>query len=318
MSVGSDFVKSDMKSPPTARAVAVVELLVSAAHPVHIGEITRRLGLNRSTCGKILDTLESMHWVESNGTRLYQPGAGLIPVANAVRARMPILRDAAPVMRRLLQRLGVEAVSLSSLDDGFLTLVETVHRNPDVDAQPTFRLPVVPPFGAAMVAFFSAADRERWLVGVADRTVREHLAENIESIRRHGVAVWRFDRAGHAMQRALAASDAFGTGRARGRPDAGVGGPMTALELGLGRMGYTSAEMRPSAAPFAVGYLAAAVFDASDQPCFSLEPHILRTDVSVDRLQDLVGALREGADELTALGGGDPSRFGWTPLNSSG
>jgi DNA-binding IclR family transcriptional regulator len=303
-----------LASPPTARSIAIVELLVGSEHPLRISEITQRLGLNRSTCTAILDTLTQLQWVERTDDRSYRAGPGLIPVANAVRGRLPILGAANPVMRELVHRLDIEAVTLSRLDNGFLTLVETVHRNPDFDVRPAFRLPMFPPFGAAIVAFGSATERQRWVQLVADRDVAEHISRVLDFVRRHGVAVWQHDRAGQLLERTVAANGALNRRLGLQNCDPTVQRELAELALALGRSGYTSRQLRPGKDPFAVSYLAAPVFDAVGQPCFSLELHVLRADVALDRLRELVHALRAAADELTGACGGDATQFAWPPL----
>lgn len=314
MSALPEDVEPALASPPTARAVAVVELLVTSEAPLRISEITRRLGLNRSTCTAVLDTLEQLRWVERAEDRGYQVGPGLIPVANAVRGRLPILHEADPLMRELVHRLDLAAVTLSRLDNGFLTLVETVHRNPGFDVRPSFQLPMFPPFGAAVAAFGREAEREQWVGLVADRGVRAHIAELLTFIRRHGVAIWNHDRAGQLLQRNIASSGVLKPRLGIQPCNTAVHRELAELALALGRSGFTAAQVRPAKAPFAVSYIAAAVFDALDQPCFSLELHVLRPDVSLPRLRELTAALRRAADELTVTCGGDPTHFTWTPL----
>ncbi len=313
MSAQAEHVEPALASPPTARAVAVVELLVGSEHPLRISEITQRLGLNRSTCTAILDTLVQLRWVECTGGRAYRVGPGLIPVANAVRGRLPVLHEADPLMRSMVHQLGIEAVTLSRLDNGFLTLVETVHRNPDFDVRPSFRLPVYPPFGAAVTAFATDGERERWLELVADRGVRSHIADVLAFVRRHGVAIWHHDRAGQLLQRSIAATDDLNRRLGVQPCDAAVQRELAELALALGRSGYTAAQLASSDA-LAVSYLAAPVFDALDQPCFSLELHVLRADVPLTRVRALAAALRTAADELTTACGGTPDHFPWLPL----
>jgi DNA-binding IclR family transcriptional regulator len=314
MVVQPDLAETVSPSPPTQRAVAVVELLVASDEPLRVSEIIRRLGLNRATCTAILDALEQLEWVERVGERSYRPGAGLIPVANAVRRRLPVLQTADPLMRDMVQRYGVEAATLSRLDGGYLSLVETVNRDPDVDSRPSFRLPLFPPFGASVVAFALDDERRRWLELVADVAVREHIATTLESVRRHGVAVWHHDQAGRLLQDALATSRGLARRLAGQHCDPVGERQLVALALAMGRSGFTTAQLCPSAQPFAVSYLAAPVFDALDQPCFSLEMHVLRSDVRIDELRTWVSGLRAGADELTVACGGDATRFDWHPL----
>jgi len=309
-----EAMSAPLASPPTARAVAVVELLVASEQPLRISAITHRLGLNRSTCAAILDTLEQLRWVERTDDRSYRAGPGLIPVANAVRGRLPILHEAAPLMRELVHGLELDAVTLSRLDSGFLTLVETVHRNPNFDVRPSFRLPVFPPFGAAVTAFATDAERERWLALVTDAGVREHIADVLAFVRLHGVAIWHHDRAGQLLQRSIAANDELNRRLGVQPCDADVQRELAELALALGRSGYTSTQLRRAGQPFAVSYVAAPVFDAIDQPCFSLELHVQRADVTLDRLRALVAAVRHAADDLTSACGGNASRREWRPL----
>jgi predicted transcriptional regulator len=49
-------------SPPTERVVAIVEMLVGTGSPMSVSEVTEYLGLTRSTCAAILDTLEHFQW----------------------------------------------------------------------------------------------------------------------------------------------------------------------------------------------------------------------------------------------------------------
>lgn len=291
-----------------------MELLLASEQPLRVSEIAQQLELNRSTCTAILDTLAQLQWVERTDDRGYRPGPGLIPVANAVRARLPILGAAHPSMRELVHRLDIQAVTLSRVDNGFLTLVETVHRNPDFDVRPAFRLPMFPPFGAAVAAFGNEAERARWVALVDDRGVADHVGRVLEFVRRHGVAIWRHDRAGQLLERSIAANGSFNRRTGLQACEPAAQRELAELALALGRSGYTSAELRASKAPFAVSYLAAPVFDAIGQPCFSLELHVLRADVSRPRLTELVAAVRAAADDLTQACGGDPTTQAWAAI----
>ena len=90
---------------------------------------------------------------------------------------------------------------------------------------------------------------------------------------------------------------------------------IAALSLALGRAGHSSEELRPEAAPFAVSYIAGTVFDDVARPCYVIELHVLRTDVSYGELQTLVTRVREASDELTATCGGDPDAFTWASVS---
>jgi DNA-binding IclR family transcriptional regulator len=276
-----------------------------------ISQISENLGITRSTCTAILDTLEQLQWVERGADLAYQPGPGLIPVANAIRARLPIVQRSEPLLRGLLDELDVQTAALSRVDRTHLTLVAKSSRAAGFDAPPSFRLPLFPPFGASVAAFWPPDAQEQWLNQVPDKPTRDHLRRFLVAIRETGVALWRLDQAGQLLQDAVAASDALAPTHGLHRGAASADHQITALALALGRVGFTKEELQPARQPFAVSYIAGTVFNEVDQPCYSLELHTLRHDISYDELGTFVAAVRRSSDQLTEICGGHPDRFLW-------
>ena len=139
-----------LASPPTSRAVAIVELLAGTEAAMKISQISENLGITRSTCTAILDTLEQLQWVERGADLAYEPGPGLIPVANAIRARLPIVQRSEPLLRGLLDELDVETAALVASTGHTSRLSPNRAAPAGFDAPPSFRLPPFPPFGASV------------------------------------------------------------------------------------------------------------------------------------------------------------------------
>jgi DNA-binding IclR family transcriptional regulator len=288
-------------SPPTDRVVAVVELLLAAESPLRVSDIADSLQLNRSTCFAILETLQARSWVQRRSDRTYEPGRGLIPVANAVRARLPILGRAEEVMHSLVDDLGVEGATLSLVGGGRLAQVARVGPRSRLEVAPLFQIPMYPPFGAAVVAFGGHDDEERWLAEVADEGAHEPLRQVLEALRETGVAVWRLDAVTELLSEAIFASqamiDRLTTSR-RGEPE----GRAPILSL-FDRLGLSVAELR-AGGPVPVAYLEAPVFDGGGRTCYVLELHVLDDAVGRRAMAGMVRASRAAADELTRECGG--------------
>ena len=129
--------------------------------------------------------------------------------------------------------------------------------------------------------------------------------------------MWRLDQAGQLLQDAVAASDALAPTHGLHRGAASADHQITALALALGRVGFTKEEVQPAREPFAVSYIAGTVFNEVDQPCYSLELHTLRHDISYDA-RHIRRRRAAMSDQLTEICGGHPDRFLWHRIDTRG
>jgi DNA-binding IclR family transcriptional regulator len=288
-------------SPPTDRVVAIIELLAGADGPLRISDIIEQLGISRSTCAAILETLAQRGWVERLADLSFQTGSGLIPVANAIRAQQPILHLGESIIEALVADLPVESVGLSLIDGGYTTRVARAGTGTWVSVGPVLRLPIFPPFGAVAVAFGSKRQQARWLDHVGDDATRSQLATFLEVVRKEGVAVWRLDAQTQYVAEAILATHAFAADSRSPRIDGQHGRQATLLHA-LSRSGYTAEEVRDSAS-LPISYIATPVFDQSSRPCYELEAHVLRTIARKD-YQRIIDRLKEASNELTVACGG--------------
>src|SRR5436305_5868561 len=112
-------------SPPTERVVATMALLAERPEAsLSLAELTRRLGVNKSTGHAILTSLAAAGWVLRDPTRkTYRLGPALAALAGQAAASFPALDFARPLLVELSGQfaatcaaLGVDADAVTVLD----------------------------------------------------------------------------------------------------------------------------------------------------------------------------------------------------------
>ena len=178
-------------SPPTARVIATMSLI--AAHPdepLSLAELTRRLGVNKSTGHAILTSLTAAGWVLRDPARkTYRLGPAMVALGRTAAAAFPALDFARPAMTALSVEFAATCAALS-VGDGEVTVLDQVD---DPRAGPNaFRVgasfPLRPPLGAAVVAWAPEAVRAEWLRHVPDDT-RAHYRDALTATHDRGFAV---------------------------------------------------------------------------------------------------------------------------------
>ncbi|WP_439677722.1 helix-turn-helix domain-containing protein [Embleya sp. MST-111070] len=280
-------------SPPTERVVAVVELLAAAPRGLSVSEVAARLDLNRSTATAVLAALEAPGWVLRGPDRLYTLGAGLLAVADAVRARVRLPAAAAEVLAELATRVGCGvALSLVGVDQVVFVAVEPGPGRVPAGIEVGTRLPLRPPAGAAVMPWRPAAERTAWLAHAPES------APVLDTIRAHGVAAWRPRRDSAELLPVL--RDVVGLldehpGRAELR--ARVLDQLAAISAHA----YTDAELT-SDRTLPLSHLAAPVRDAHGRPTHELQIGPLRAAVGPTERRGYITELRAAAERLSAAG----------------
>ncbi|MDQ1136010.1 DNA-binding IclR family transcriptional regulator [Microbacterium sp. SORGH_AS 1204] len=99
------------------RAIQILEMLADASS-LGVSEISRRLGVHRSTAFRLLATLEARNLVEQEERRgTYQLGFGVLRLAGRITARMDIVKDAQQVCDELTNELN-ETSNVAIFDNG--------------------------------------------------------------------------------------------------------------------------------------------------------------------------------------------------------
>lgn len=185
-------------SQPTARALAILDLLMANPHQSFgLTEMTRRLNLNKATCHAILTTMANYGFlVQHPKTKAYRLGPSIIAAGNAAFAQFPVLEYARPELEGLQNDLdiGFAVTARSKLHQVLLALYGRA--TPLIDTfQLGLRLPNTAPVAACFTAFDEAKYLEAWLTrahesrGGYNEKLDQKLRVSLISIRARGFEV---------------------------------------------------------------------------------------------------------------------------------
>ncbi len=188
--VSGDDTDRQATSPPTERAIRIVELLAAdSAGALSLTEISRTLEISRPTCHAILATLTEHRWaVRDNNTNGYSLGPAVLALT-----RNSGQRPFQHVLRELHTATGLP-VFVARRETDTIAVIEAAgdaSRGPAL--QPGFRLPLVAPFGRDFVAWAGAGDQQRWLDGIGEPSsaLRARLSAVLSEVRDRGVVLER-------------------------------------------------------------------------------------------------------------------------------
>jgi DNA-binding IclR family transcriptional regulator len=185
-------------SQPTARALAILDLLMANPHQAFgLTEMTRRLNLNKATCHAILTTMANYGFlVQDPKTKAYRLGPSIIAAGNAAFAQFPVLEYARPELEALQNDLGIgfAVTGRSKLHQVLLALYGRA--TPLIDSfQLGLRLPNTAPVAACFTAFSDAKYLEAWLTrahatrGGYNEKLDQKLRVSLIAIRARGYEV---------------------------------------------------------------------------------------------------------------------------------
>lgn len=178
------------------RALTILEHLARAG-AVGITDLARDLEVHKSTAFRLVATLEQHGLVEQTEDRgKYRLGGGLLRLAGATTARLDVVQEARPIVRRLAQTTK-ETVNIAVLADGSALYVDQASGSSSIQSHNWVgqHIPLhatsngkVLLSGLEPQAAIATAGK---LVGYTDRTVtsRERLADEIADVRRTGFSV---------------------------------------------------------------------------------------------------------------------------------
>jgi DNA-binding IclR family transcriptional regulator len=185
-------------SQPTARALAILDLLMANPHQAFgLTEMTRRLNLNKATCHAILTTMATYGFlVQHPKTKAYRLGPSIIAAGNAAFAQFPVLEYARPALEALEDELdiGFAVTGRSKAHVVLLALYGAASALID-NFQLGLRLPNVAPIGACFTAWSPAKHLEAWLTAAHDarggynEKLDQRLRMSVISIRARGFEI---------------------------------------------------------------------------------------------------------------------------------
>jgi DNA-binding IclR family transcriptional regulator len=177
-------------SPQTNRVVALVEILSARPNEsLTLAEVTRRLGVNKSTCYSMLQALTEVGWLLRDPfDKTYRLGPALVAVGRSASSGFPALDFVRPAMIELSRGVGSHCVALSVAPE-HVTVVDQVRDVRAVGAPIGHGyIPLRPPFGAAVAAWSSPEVAQRWL-GLAQPGTADRYAAALEVVRDRGFVV---------------------------------------------------------------------------------------------------------------------------------
>jgi DNA-binding IclR family transcriptional regulator len=199
-------------SQPTARALAILDLLMANPHQAFgLTEMTRRLNLNKATCHAILTTMANYGFlVQHPKTKAYRLGPSIIAAGNAAFAQFPVLEYARPELESLQSDLdiGFAVTGRSKLHMVLLALYGRA--TPLINSfQLGLRLPNTAPVAACFTAFSPAKELEAWLTrghesrGDYNEKLDQKLRVSLIAIRARGFEVTLKTRAEEELTKEL-------------------------------------------------------------------------------------------------------------------
>ena len=282
-------------APAVDRVTAILDFL--AAHPAEswtLSELARRLDLNKATAHALLSALTDAGYLVRHPSRKdFALGPALIRVGRAALEQFPVVDFARPEMGALADDLGLEVLASAAVDDEMVILERAGTPRPlGVSVAVGQRLPIVPPFGTAFVAWAGEDAIEAWLGRAGPSITDEERAryrEMLSVVRERGYSV------------ALEADTHARLGQALADRDGAVG----ALVDELGHEEYVLIDLEPSRS-YRVNHLLAPVFDADGQVAICLVLVGFRGTLGADRVVELADRLKDSALRVTKSIHGTP------------
>lgn len=294
-------------SPQTDRVVALLGLL--AARPDHgpnLAEVTKRLGVNKSTCHAMLSSLTSAGWLLRDPRRkTYRLGPVLIGIGRAASEGFPALAFARGAMLDLSHQLRLHCAALAPRDGVMIVLDQVLAP----DARGTglhtgMAYPLRPPFGTTMLAWADERAVEAWLTQVSPAR-RAHYRAALAATRRNGFTV-ELSPSAVAGYRVLL--DQFNDRLAR--QPARTGLPVEELLVHLAELADHEDYLAPGledAADYRVNVISAPIFADPGQPELMLAVTGFARPRTGRQVSETARHLLTAADDITrALGGVRP------------
>ena len=281
---------STPKSPPTRRAMNVLDALAASSAGLTSAQLARRCGITTSTCALILGELECGGWVARYDDRRYGLGSGLFGLVRGLRNQFPLLDQGRAALVNLHESLSA-GCSMSRIDDDHLTVIDSVGHASDGEHAVGQRFPIDPPFGLVAMAWRDDAAVDGWLRGVTPRLTRadiDRYRQVLADVRERGYGAWTFDDEHASLHDRVAGI------LASLEPTATVARQLTNLMTMVTLRSITSTLEKDLPA---TEFVVLPIFGRTGQPEYQIEIHIRRPDALT--LDQLNIALANAQNELT-------------------
>lgn len=178
-------------SPQTQRVVNLFEHLAGdGSQGMTLAEVSRHLSVHKASCHSMLSELLGAGWLLRDPIRkTYHLGPALVRLGQEAAGRFPALVLARPVMAELSAATGAHCIAFS-VSEGYSTVVDQVrsHRGGGHPMSIGTQFSHRPPYGASIVSWAGADERERWLATLPE-DVRDRYRQAMAAARRRGYTV---------------------------------------------------------------------------------------------------------------------------------
>ncbi|MBI4788124.1 MAG: IclR family transcriptional regulator [Chloroflexi bacterium] len=154
--------------PAVDRAALILRAIASSKTPIGVSELSRQLGLNKSTTHDILNTLCHHHLLERDSTKTYRLGYGLVELGHHVGEHMD-LRAASHSRLVQLAHAVEETVFLGTYHEGYVTIIDKEEAPHDVK--------ITSPLGRRL-HYSAAAYGKVFLAAMSDSQVNQLMSDD--------------------------------------------------------------------------------------------------------------------------------------------
>jgi DNA-binding IclR family transcriptional regulator len=186
--------------PSVFRAMSILELLAQSQRGLTLSDVSRRLGLPKSSAHVLIKTLEVMGYLKNskiNGRYCF--GLKLVSLSNMALENLDLREQARPFLQHLMLQTGLtvhlailegaEAVIIEKVEaPGMLRLATWVGRRLDANSSGV---------GKALLAFAPEGNCEKWFVG---HPMARHNKNTISSLERLARELKKVRELGYAFE----------------------------------------------------------------------------------------------------------------------
>jgi DNA-binding IclR family transcriptional regulator len=182
-------------SPPTERALDVVELLASRAdRSWTLAEVIRELRITRATGHAILTTFLARGWVERDPLdKSFRIGPALGIAARSADAARPLENAARSAAEELARELGFPVSLTQPVGEAIVIVHFVTSEHSNIEANTGDRVPLAAPFAQTFVAWEPKGVRRAWIErsAIHSPSLEARLEQSLGVIRERGYAVER-------------------------------------------------------------------------------------------------------------------------------
>jgi DNA-binding IclR family transcriptional regulator len=177
-------------------ALRILELFSGNVQELGVSDVSRMLGLGRSTAHRLLSTLENRGFVEQNpNTGKYKLGIKIVNIGANLLGKLNLIKECRPYLEQVSNKTG-ETCHLALYSQGEITFVDKVQGKNPANMASTIGLkrPAhITATGKSILAYLPEKDFEKYLCSTelqqytpATITVRGEFREHIQKIKEQG------------------------------------------------------------------------------------------------------------------------------------